>query len=122
MIQEGDGYMCISCGCGNAYDDHGDRRNITAQDLDQAAKAAGTTRERVVQNIAQGGQGASTQSAQPSQAGRGDYYQPPLARPSGRQPGEVSPQLGQDSGSDWQESQQMGKTGRGGVQNPQANP
>ncbi len=42
-----------------------------------------------------------------------------LAKETGKRPGEVSPQLGQDSGSDWQESQQMGKTGHGGVQNPQ---
>ncbi len=43
--------MCISCGCGSPNDKHGDQRNITMNDLDQAAKAAGTTRDRVVQNI-----------------------------------------------------------------------
>ena len=42
--------MCVSCGCGKPNDDHRDRRNITVQDLDQAAEAAGTTRERIVQN------------------------------------------------------------------------
>ncbi len=43
--------MCISCGCGNPNDDHGDPRNITMDDLNQAAQAAGTTRDRVLQNI-----------------------------------------------------------------------
>ena len=32
--------------------------------------------------------------------------------------GEYAPSLGQESGTNWQESQQMGYTGRGGVQNP----
>jgi hypothetical protein len=48
--------MCVSCGCGSPNDKHGDRRNITLNDLDQAAKAAGTTRDRVVQNIMSGSQ------------------------------------------------------------------
>ncbi len=110
--------MCISCGCGKPNDEHGDSRNITLQDLDQAAQAAGTTRDRVVENITQGTQSSSGQHAQAS----GDYYQSHLARPSGRQPGETSPELGQDSGSAWQEGLQMGDTGRGGVQNPERNP
>ena len=46
----------------------------------------------------------------------------PLAKTSGRKPGERSSELGQDSGTAWQESQQMGYTGRGGVDNPQKNP
>ena len=41
---ERDAIMCISCGCGKPNDDHGDARNITMQDVDQAAEAAGTTR------------------------------------------------------------------------------
>lgn len=109
--------MCISCGCGHANDAHGDSRNITLGDLDQAAQAAGTTRDQVIQNIAQCAQSSS-------QAGRGDYYQSQSeqVKTSGRKPGEVSPELGQDSGTAWQESQQMGETGHGGVQNPQTNP
>ncbi len=43
--------MCISCGCGEPNDDHGDSRNITLDDLNQAAAAAGTTRDRVLQNM-----------------------------------------------------------------------
>lgn len=110
--------MCISCGCGKLNDEHGDSRNITLQDLDQAAQAAGTTRDRVIQNITQGAQSPSGRHTQAS----GDYYQPHLARPSDRQPGETSPELGQDSGSAWQEGLHMGDTGRGGVQNPERNP
>jgi hypothetical protein len=43
--------MCISCGCGDPNDDHGDSRNLTLNDIDQAAMAAGTTRDKVLQNI-----------------------------------------------------------------------
>lgn len=115
--------MCLSCGCGDAFDNHGDSRNITMREVDQAAQAAGTTPERVAQNISQGCQSAASLSAQAGSERRGDYYQSsPLEKQSGRQPGDVSPELGQDSGTAWQESQQMGQTGRGGVQNPQANP
>jgi hypothetical protein len=114
--------MCVSCGCGKLYDNHGDQRNITMQDLDQAAEAAGTTREQVSQNINQGCMTAASQPSQTTMTGRGDYYQSDLERESGRQPGEFSPQLGQESGSAYQEGLQMGETGRGGVQNPQTNP
>lgn len=117
--------MCVSCGCGKLYDNQGDQRNITMQDLDQAAEAAGITRERVAQNITQGCQAAMDQPAQVNMTGRGDYYQgtqSTLERESGRQPGEFSPQLGQESGTAYQEGLQMGETGRGGVQNPQTNP
>lgn len=110
--------MCISCGCGKLNDEHGDSRNITLQDLDQAAQAAGTTRDRVIQNITQGAQSPAARRTQPS----GDYYQSHLARPSDRQPGETSPELDQDSGSAWQEGLYMGGTERGGVQNPKKNP
>lgn len=41
-----------------------------------------------------------------------------VVKTSGRKPGEYSPPMGQESGSDWQESQQMGQTGHGGVQEP----
>ncbi len=47
--------MCISCGCGDPNDDHGDSRNLTLNDIDQAAMAAGTTRDKVLQNIMDSG-------------------------------------------------------------------
>jgi len=43
--------MCISCGCGEVYDDHGDARHLTLKDIEQAADAADLTVEQVVQNI-----------------------------------------------------------------------
>ena len=43
--------MCMSCGCGSPNDDHGDSRNITLNDLDQAAQAAGSSVGQVAQNI-----------------------------------------------------------------------
>jgi hypothetical protein len=58
--------MCLSCGCGKPDDNHGDVRNITQQDVNQrdislqdidaAAEAAGTTREKVIENINSGTQ------------------------------------------------------------------
>ena len=46
--------MCLNCDCGKPDDNHGDARNITLQDIDQAARAAGTTRARAFENIIQG--------------------------------------------------------------------
>ncbi|MDN3512596.1 MAG: hypothetical protein NG784_15005 [Candidatus Jettenia sp.] len=43
--------MCMSCGCGKANDDMGNKDNITMEDIEKAAKTAGTTPEGVVQNI-----------------------------------------------------------------------
>ncbi len=43
--------MCVSCGCGELHDDHGDTRHLTLDDIEQAAEAAGLTVEQVVQNI-----------------------------------------------------------------------
>lgn len=116
-------HMCLSCGCRQVNNDHGDSRNITLHDLDQAALASGTTRERVIHNLAQGEQLVSDQATSASQSRQGHDYEPlSPVRESGRQPGELSPQLGQESGTAWQESLQMGQTGHGGVQNPQTNP
>ena len=52
--------MCLSCGCGHPNDDHGDSRNITLNMLNQAAIAAGTTRDKVLQNITNGLQSGSS--------------------------------------------------------------
>ena len=104
--------MCASCGCGRPNDDHGDSRNITLQDIDQAAQAAGTSRERVVEKIQQALSGQSTSSAQ---AARGDYYQSSL----GREPEGMGFQAEQEP---WQEGLPMSETGQGDVQSPQANP
>ncbi len=66
--------MCLSCGCGNPNENYGDSRHITMQDLDQAAQAAGITRDQVVQNIVntvalvQGQQSSSGQSTGTSSA------------------------------------------------------
>ncbi len=45
--------MCMSCGCGAAKEDHGNKDHITMDDIERAAKAAGITPEEVVQNIQQ---------------------------------------------------------------------
>ena len=43
--------MCMSCGCGQGNDDHGEERNITADRLKAAAEAAGLSLEQVATNI-----------------------------------------------------------------------
>lgn len=43
--------MCLSCGCGEPNADHGDPRHITAQDLRDAAEAAGITQQEAAENI-----------------------------------------------------------------------
>jgi hypothetical protein len=116
--------MCLSCGCGKPNDDHGDSRNITLDDLNRAAEAAGTTRDRVLQNIMSGagtGQSSgssSTGPAQPGSNGQESNSFLPADQPPAR-PGEYRENIGQESGTAWQESQQMGRTGHGGVQKPQ---
>jgi|SRR5690348_13248716 len=128
--------MCVSCGCGRPNDDHGDSRNITLNDLDQAAIAAGTTRDKVLQNMMGGANDTSnTNNQQVDKAGASSIAQSwpgdtnsnqssdsqlPADQPPTK-PGQPGKQLGTESGSDWQESQQMGKTGHGGVQSPEQN-
>jgi hypothetical protein len=43
--------MCASCGCGKVHEYHDDHRNITVDDLHEAAKAAGISVEQVIQNL-----------------------------------------------------------------------
>jgi nitrogen fixation-related uncharacterized protein len=45
--------MCVSCGCGQFNDDHGDRRHIILDDLEQAAAASGLSLDEVAQNISE---------------------------------------------------------------------
>src|SRR5579863_3777992 len=59
--------MCMSCGCGSPNDDHGDSRNITLNAIDQAAIAAGTTRDRVLQNMMSDNQASQQNTSADSQ-------------------------------------------------------
>lgn len=43
--------MCMSCGCGSPNDTHGDSRNITQDDLNNAAQAANIDPQQAAQNI-----------------------------------------------------------------------
>lgn len=43
--------MCLTCGCGEPDDDHGDGRHITMADLQAAAEAADITPEEAADNI-----------------------------------------------------------------------
>lgn len=52
--------MCVSCGCGQPEDDHGDPRNITQSELDEAARAANISSEEAAQNIMDSQQAGAT--------------------------------------------------------------
>ena len=43
--------MCLSCGCGEPHDNHGDARHITQEMLEAAAEAAETTTDAAAHNI-----------------------------------------------------------------------
>jgi hypothetical protein len=57
--------MCLSCGCGEPNESHGDPRNITMQQLEEAAQAGDIAPEQAAQNILEGlessGSGGSQQ-------------------------------------------------------------
>jgi len=46
--------MCLSCGCKQPNEKHGDDRNITLSDIQAAAQAAETEPKSVVTNIQEG--------------------------------------------------------------------
>jgi hypothetical protein len=46
--------MCLTCGCGDLFNDHGNPRNITMQQLQDAANAASITVPEALRNIQQG--------------------------------------------------------------------
>lgn len=43
--------MCMSCGCGESQNDHGNSDNITEADLERAAESAGISKEEAADNI-----------------------------------------------------------------------
>jgi hypothetical protein len=43
--------MCMSCGCGQPNEEHGDPANITYDELQAAANAAGIDAETAADNI-----------------------------------------------------------------------
>jgi hypothetical protein len=43
--------MCMSCGCKQPNEDHGDDRNITMKDFQRAAEAAGIDVQGVMKNF-----------------------------------------------------------------------
>jgi hypothetical protein len=46
--------MCLSCGCGEPNEKHGDDRNITMEDVQGAAQASNITPMQAAQNIMNG--------------------------------------------------------------------
>ncbi len=51
LIFGGANYMCLSCGCGEANERHGNPDNITLDDLRRAAQAAQVEPEKAAENI-----------------------------------------------------------------------
>ena len=45
--------MCVSCNCGRPNDNHGDSRNITMDQIEQAASAINKSPKDVASNIQQ---------------------------------------------------------------------
>jgi hypothetical protein len=56
--------MCLSCGCSEPNEDHGDPRNITMQKLEEAAQAGDITPEQAAQNIVEGLESSGSGSSQ----------------------------------------------------------
>ena len=46
--------MCMSCGCNKIHDEHGDKRNITYEMMQEAAKAAGISFQECWENMKKG--------------------------------------------------------------------
>lgn len=46
--------MCLDCGCGKPNENHGDKRHVTMDTIETAAKASGISREEAMRNIEQG--------------------------------------------------------------------
>jgi hypothetical protein len=46
--------MCLSCGCGEPTEDHGNPANITYDDVKEAADSEGLTVEQAADNIKAG--------------------------------------------------------------------
>jgi hypothetical protein len=46
--------MCLSCGCGQPNEDHGNKDHLTMTDLEKAAVAGNITTEEAAKNIQEG--------------------------------------------------------------------
>jgi hypothetical protein len=53
--------MCLSCGCGEPNERHGDDRHVTQDDIDAAAAAADISPTQVVENIRTSAQPAASE-------------------------------------------------------------
>jgi hypothetical protein len=50
-LVERESEMCMTCGCGEPHDDHGDRRNLTYDAFKKAADASKISVKEAVKNI-----------------------------------------------------------------------
>lgn len=54
MTREKEPTMCLSCGCGQPMESHGDPNNITMETIQRAADAAGISSDEAARNIRDG--------------------------------------------------------------------
>ena len=59
--------MCLTCGCGEPHNDHGDPRHITVERLRDAADAAGITVRRASKNLRHGVKGTPGNDEPPNE-------------------------------------------------------
>ncbi len=91
--------MCLTCGSDDLFNDHGDSRNITMQNLQDAANASSITVPEALRNIqrgvSQGLRGMTDWTGGQQDAGglvMDDYAEPRLSSaPPPASPGEKSP-------------------------------
>jgi hypothetical protein len=50
-VEQKEGAMCLTCGCGELNEDHGDPAHITYDDLKKAAEAAGISVDEAAKNL-----------------------------------------------------------------------
>jgi hypothetical protein len=43
--------MCVTCGCGELHNNHGDPRHLTIEVLERAAEAAGISLQQAAENL-----------------------------------------------------------------------
>lgn len=90
--------VCLSCGCNEPENPHGDSRNITIVDLQSAADAAGISLVRAAANILQTVTGTLEADEPESDDGTEDHFLYGVAYQAGRDPRIAK---GMDGGRDY---------------------
>jgi hypothetical protein len=65
--------MCVSCGCKQFDEDHGDSRNLTMKDFEDAAQASEIDLQQVARNIQEGLQSGVSSASGGTSRGSGGF-------------------------------------------------